>query len=90
MRNKSRTLIIFALVMLLGTAFTYAQNTGKVNINTASVEQLVELPGIGESTANNIVDYRKKNGNFKSIDQLLEVKGVGEKKLSKIKNMLTL
>ncbi len=60
-----------------------------VNVNTANPEDLVKVPGIGPSTANNIVLYRELNGLFASIDQLLEVPRIGEKLLEKIKPYLT-
>ena len=63
---------------------------GKININTANAEELMQIPGIGESTAVNIIDYRNKNGDFKTLDQLKEVQGVGEKKYEKMKDMLTM
>jgi competence protein ComEA len=49
-----------------------------VNINTADVQELTKLKGIGEKKAEAIVAWRKENGNFKSVDELLEVKGIGE------------
>jgi len=61
----------------------------KININKASVEQLVELKGIGEKTALKIVEYREKEGNFKSVDDLVNVKGVGTKTMDKIRGQLT-
>ena len=63
---------------------------GKININTANAEQLMQIPGVGEGTAANIIDYRNKNGDFKTLDQLKEVQGVGEKKYEKMKDMLTM
>ncbi|KEQ27126.1 hypothetical protein ET33_24920 [Paenibacillus tyrfis] len=64
---------------------------GKINLNTATAKQLDELPGIGASRAQAIVELRKKlGGSFKSVDQLLEVKGIGEKMLKKIKPLVTL
>ncbi|WP_025851341.1 ComEA family DNA-binding protein [Paenibacillus ehimensis] len=64
---------------------------GKINLNTATAGQLDELPGIGASRAQAIVELRKKlGGSFKSVDQLLEVKGIGEKMLQKIKPLVTL
>lgn len=53
-----------------------------ININTADVQELTRLKGIGEKKAEAIVSWRKENGNFKSADQLLEVKGIGEATLS--------
>lgn len=64
---------------------------GKINLNTATAKQLDELPGIGASRAQAIVELRKKlGGSFKSVDQLLEVKGIGQKMLKKIKPLVTL
>jgi len=63
---------------------------GKININTATAEQLTLLPGIGEVTANAIVAYRTANGNFASVEDILNVKGIGEKTLEKIKDFIVL
>ncbi len=57
-----------------------------ININTATVEQLDELPGVGEATANKIINYREENGGFKSIEDLKNVKGIGEKKFEDMKD----
>ena len=53
-----------------------------ININTADVQELTKLKGIGEKKAEAIVAWRKENGNFKTVDQLLEVKGIGEATLT--------
>lgn len=57
-----------------------------VNINTAGVEELKKIQGIGESTANKIIAYRKENGKFQSIEELKNVKGIGEAKFNKMKD----
>ncbi len=59
---------------------------GQININTATAEQLVLLPGVGKKTADAIIEYRTKNGNFKAVDDIAKVKGIGPKKLEKIKS----
>ena len=62
----------------------------KVNINTANVNELDNLPGIGPSLAQRIIEYREENGNFKSIEELQNVKGIGEAKYSDIKDNVTI
>ena len=52
---------------------------GKININTATVEELKTLKGIGEKKAEAIIEYRKKNGSFKNKEELMKVRGIGKK-----------
>ena len=59
-----------------------------ININSAKFDDLINLPGIGEKTAQNIIDYRKKNNRFRNINELQKVKGIGKKKLNKIKKYI--
>lgn len=61
----------------------------KININTATVEELTILPGIGESSAKQIVEYRQNNGPFYSIDDLKKVKGVSHNRLKEIRKYIT-
>lgn len=60
-----------------------------ININTASIIELTTLPGIGEKTAQNILNYREKFGKFKKADELMYIKGIGKSKFQKIKNLIT-
>lgn len=68
-----------------------AGNSGeKINLNTATMEQLDTLPGIGPSTAAAIIAYREENGPFTSIEGLLEVTGIGPAKFDQIKDLITI
>lgn len=62
------------------------QSTVPLDLNTATAEQLTELPGIGPATAKAIIDTRKAAGRFRSVDDLLTVKGIGPTKLDAIRN----
>lgn len=57
----------------------------KININTANISELKQITGIGESTANKIIDYRQNVGKFKKIEDIKEVKGIGESKFESLK-----
>lgn len=61
-----------------------------VNINKADIKQLQTLPGIGDSTAQKIINYRNENGKFNSIEDIKNVKGIGDSKFEKIKEFLTI
>ena len=61
-------------------------NSKMVNINSASVEKLSSLNGIGKSTAEKIVKYREENGYFNTIEEIMNVSGIGESKFNSIKD----
>ena len=65
------------------------ENPDLININTASVEELDELPGIGPTIAQRIIDYRDANGPFQTIEDLLNVSGVGPSTFEQIKDLIT-
>jgi competence protein ComEA len=91
-----KTTVALLLVLFLGVALSpaalaqrgKAPSTEKVNINTATLEQLQTLPGIGPAMAKSIVDYRTKVGKFTKPEELINVKGIGEKKYLKMKDRL--
>ena len=60
----------------------------RLDLNTATLEELQALPGIGPKLAKQILDYREECGKFFSVDELLEVPGIGEKKLEAIREMV--
>ena len=60
-----------------------------VNINTATVQDFENLPGIGPVMAQRIVDYRDEHGPFKSVEELTKVKGIGESKLEELLDLIT-
>jgi competence protein ComEA len=59
-----------------------------INLNTATIEQLETLPGIGRKTAERIIEHRTKTGSFKRIEELMNVKGIGEKSFLKLKPLI--
>lgn len=69
---------------------TTTQPSAKLNLNTATVEELVALPGIGEVLAERIVAYRELHGSFSSIDELSQVEGIGENRVEAIRDYVTL
>lgn len=60
-----------------------------ININTANLDDFMTLSGIGESKAQDIIDYRDSNGSFKTIDEIMNVSGIGENLFAKIKENIT-
>ena len=75
-----------------GVQSTSATKTpiGKININTATLEGLDELPGIGPAIGQRIIDYRNENGAFRQIEDLKKVRGIGDSVLGQIKDLITL
>ena len=88
MKMIRKTLIYCLLILVFGLTCQPAFSSTKIDINTATSAQLVELKGIGEKTAQKIIEYRKKH-KFKSVDELVNVKGIGTKTLEKIRDQIT-
>ncbi|MCD4749991.1 MAG: helix-hairpin-helix domain-containing protein [Thermoanaerobaculales bacterium] len=77
-------IVVAALIATPGAFADEASQAGKVNLNTASAEQLQLLPRVGPSLAQRIIEFRDANGAFRGVNELVAVKGIGEKSLSKI------
>lgn len=82
---KQVLLAAFAAMFISFGAFA----ADKINLNTASAEQLQVLNGVGPATAAAIVEYRESNGQFNSVAELKDVKGIGHKKLQNLSENLT-
>ena len=61
---------------------------GKLNLNTATLQELLALPGVGEKTAARILAYREKYGRFVAVEQLMDVDGIGEKQLAQLRELV--
>ena len=95
MRNQNQW-VVHAMMLVLAMLFLPVMGYSKkkppmhpVNLNSASALELQQVPGIGPSTADKILQMRKSYEAFKSVDDLLAIKGIGPKKLDKMKKYLT-
>jgi competence protein ComEA len=95
MRTTIGALLMAMLVALpvssvLAQSDKPAASTAKpaLNLNTATLDQLEDLPGIGRATAERILEYRQKQGGFKKIEELMNVRGIGEKAFLKLKPLV--
>lgn len=85
--------LIIALIFVLSVVFTSlpafaAENDGKINLNKATVEQLVTITGISQELAEAIIEQRTENGEFVDIEELLEVDGIDSSLLRQLKKFL--
>lgn len=80
-----KRLLCALAALLISTAALAA-----VNLNSATKDELVALPGIGPSKAQAIIDYRTQNGPFRSVDEVRKVRGIGEKLFQQLKPELTI
>jgi competence protein ComEA len=87
--RSSLALLSLAVVIVSSAIAKKKPPAHSININTAGATDLQQVPGIGPSTAQKILDTRKSYGAFKSVDDLLAIKGIGPKKLEKMRKYLT-
>jgi len=93
LRNASWNVRILTLGLLVcafaaslaGAAESGAQKPTPIDLNKASEEQLMTVPGIGEAIAKRIVTFRDEHGPFRRVEDLMRVKGIGEKSLERIR-----
>ena len=93
--TRSVTALFIVFFLLAAPLIAQAQKSPtppsgvkKINLNSATVQELVTLPKIGEKTAQRILDNRTKNGRFQKIEDLMKVKGIGEKTFLKLKDKI--
>jgi len=102
--NEERKVVLFLLCMgLLGVCANYLfkkvsvgqqnissinENIGKVNLNSATKEALLDIPGIGEKLAQRILEYKDKNGAFQNEEELRNIKGITAYRFEKLKDSL--
>lgn len=88
-RRIVATLVLAAVAFAAAPSFA-AEASGKVNLNTATTDQLMLLPRVGPAVAQRILEFREQNGPFKKAEDLMLVRGIGEKTYELISPYVTL
>ena len=88
---KSVVAVVVSLVVFLGCLGAYAEEaqSGKVNVNTATAQELTLLPRVGDAMAKRIIEFRTQHGNFQKPEDLLLIKGIGNKNFELLKPYIT-
>ena len=87
--KKIFVLLVVVLFVISMVSVALAEEGGKININTASVEELVKLNRIGPKYAERIVQYRETNGPFVNVEHIVRVKGIGPKTVDVNRDVMT-
>lgn len=82
-------LVVVITVILFFAGLAQAEESGKIDINRATVEELTQIKGIGEAYAKRIVEYRDENGDFEKKEDIMQVKGIGAKRYETIKDSIS-
>ena len=80
--------LVAVLVLMVSGISVYAGDAAKININTASAEELTQLQGVGAKYAAKIVEYREQNGPFASEEDIMKISGIGPATLEKNKELI--
>ncbi|MBI5605065.1 MAG: helix-hairpin-helix domain-containing protein [Deltaproteobacteria bacterium] len=85
-----RRKFVYVLAVFLFTfgGISLADDKGKINLNTATMDQLTKIPGLNKDLAKKLVDQRKKNGEFVDMEELLDIKGINQDLLKNLKKYL--
>ena len=81
--NSNRALLVFGLMIMFVCSSAQAVDLEKININSATADELTRLQGIGEIKAREIVDFREGQGLFKTPEDIMKVPGIGPKTFEK-------
>jgi competence protein ComEA len=87
-KMKCMVCIVIGVILFAFAGNSIADDQGKINLNTATMDQLAKIPGLNKDLAKKLVDQRKKNGEFVDMEELLEVKGISKDLLRGLKKYL--
>lgn len=88
LRRSMIVVFVMVLALVLSGVSVYADDAAKININTASAEELTQLKGVGPKYADAIVKYREAKGKFASPEDIANVPGIGQKTFEKNKDLI--
>lgn len=87
--NLKKMVVVFFVIVFTAAGIVQAADAAKIDLNKATVQELVQLKGIGKKYAERIIEYRDSHGKFEKIEDLMKVKGIGQKKFDSIKDLIS-